>query len=162
MASITHTIDVGVAIRFFTNLYFYLKIVISKKSLFLLEDCDLSKWFNSTFSPRNPTDSVLERNDAEFVARIRDAVINELEVFKQSANAYLIWGDTEKTEGAFRRGMTRLRQSFRRQRTPSTSGRRERPNKLEGWFHFQHYYIITSLLHHCQLFYFQIPTSLSF
>jgi hypothetical protein len=83
---------------------------------------------------RNPTDSILERNDAEFVARIRDAVINELEVFKQSANAYLIWRDTEKTEGAFRRGMTRLRQSFRRQRAPSTSSssKKERPTQLEA------------------------------
>ena len=86
------------------------------------------------FTPcRNPTDSILERNDAEFVARVRDAVINELEVFKQSADAYLIWHDTEKSDGAFRRGMTRLRQSFRRQRAPSTSSK-ERPTKLGGIF----------------------------
>ena len=83
---------------------------------------------------RNPTDSILERNDAEFVAKVRDAVINELEVFKQSADAYLIWRDQEKTEGAFRRGMSRIRQSFRRQRAPSASGRRkeETTPKLEG------------------------------
>ena len=82
--------------------------------------------------PRNPNDSILERNDAEFVAKIRDAVINELEVEKQSANAYVIWREQEKQEGAFRRGMTRLRQSFRRQRAPGTSAKKEEPAKLEG------------------------------
>ena len=72
------------------------------------------------------------------MARVRDAVINELEASKQSANAYLIWRDQEKTEGgAFRRGMTRLRQSFRRQRAPSTSSssaKKERTVELEGRF----------------------------
>ena len=80
---------------------------------------------------RNPNDSILERNDAEFVAKIRDAVINELEVEKQSANAYLIWREQERTEGAFRRGMTRLRQSFRRQRPASSSSKKDTP-QLEG------------------------------
>ena len=45
---------------------------------------------------RSPTDAVLERNDATFIAEIRDAVINEVEVETQSANAYAIW--TEKPE----------------------------------------------------------------
>ena len=45
---------------------------------------------------RSPTDAVLERNDPTFIAEIRDAVINEVEVENQSANAYAIW--TEKAE----------------------------------------------------------------
>ena len=87
--------------------------------------------------PRNPTDSILERNDAEFVAKIRDAVINELEVFKQSVDAYHLWQDQQKQEGAFRRGMSRIRQSFRRQRAPSalaasSTEKKEQTVKLEG------------------------------
>ena len=61
------------------------------------------------------------------MAKVRDAVINELEVEKQSANAYLIWRDQERHEGAFRRGMSKIRQSFRRNRPASS----EQP-KLQG------------------------------
>lgn len=45
---------------------------------------------------RSPTDAILERNDATFIAGVRDAVINELEVEKQSANAYAIWKEKEE------------------------------------------------------------------
>ena len=77
----------------------------------------------------------MERNDAEFVAKVRDAVINELEVFKQSANAYIIWNEQGRQDGAIRRTVSRLRQSFRRSRAPSTSSssaKKEKTVKLEG------------------------------
>ena len=95
--------------------------------------CNTPRLHSYTF--RNPTDAILERNDAEFVAKIRDAVINELEVFKQSANAYVIWNEQGRQDGTFRRTMSRLRQSFRRQRAPSTSSssaKKEQTVKLEG------------------------------
>ena len=77
---------------------------------------------------RSAKDAVLERDEESFIAEVQDDVINNLEVEKQSANAYAIWKD-EKHPGAFRRGLTKIRQSFRRQR-PATA-QKEKP-KLEG------------------------------
>ena len=77
---------------------------------------------------RSAKDAVLERDEESFIAEVQDDVINSLEVEKQSANAYAIWKD-EKHPGAFRRGLTKIRQSFRRSR-PATA-QKEKP-KLEG------------------------------
>ena len=77
---------------------------------------------------RSAKDAVLERDEESFIAEVQDDVINNLEVEKQSANAYAIWKD-EKHPGAFRRGLTKIRQSFRRQRP--AAAQKEKP-KLEG------------------------------
>ncbi len=49
-----------------------------------------------THTCRSPKDAVLERNEPTFVTEIRDAVINGLEVEKQSANAYQIWSERDE------------------------------------------------------------------
>ena len=77
---------------------------------------------------RSAKDAVLDRNEESFIAEVQDDVINNLEVEKQSANAYAIWKD-EKHPGAFRRGLTKIRQSFRRSRPASAP---KEKSKLEG------------------------------
>lgn len=79
---------------------------------------------------RSAKDSVLEKNEETFVQTIRDDVINSLEAEKQTCSAYYIWKDQEQQPGAFKRGITKLRASFRRSRTGS-AGARTRRTKLE-------------------------------
>ena len=59
--------------------------------------------------PRSAKDAILERNEEAFIAEVRDAVVNELEVAKQRANAYAIWKEQEKPPSAFRRGLNSIR-----------------------------------------------------
>lgn len=77
---------------------------------------------------RSAKDAILDRDEESFIAEVRDDVVNNLEVEKQQANAYAIWKD-EKHPGAFRRGLTKIRQSFRRSR-PATAQKEK--SKLEG------------------------------
>ena len=51
----------------------------------------------------------MDRDEEAFVAQVRDAVVNELEVEKQRANAYAIWKDQEKPPSAFKRGINSIR-----------------------------------------------------
>lgn len=80
---------------------------------------------------RTGKDVYLDKNEEAFVQMIRDAVINSLEVEKQSICAYSVWKDQEyHPPGAFKRGISKIRNSFRRSRTGSAAGGRRRP-KLE-------------------------------
>ncbi|XP_064384704.1 uncharacterized protein LOC135333633 [Halichondria panicea] len=79
---------------------------------------------------RSAKDSVYDRDDETYIAQVRDAVVNELEVEKQRANAYAIWKEQEKGPNAFKRGINTLRASLRRPRAHST-GRKEAKPKLE-------------------------------
>ncbi len=58
---------------------------------------------------RSAKDSVYDRDDETYIAQVRDAVVNELEVEKQRANAYAIWKEQEKGPNAFKRGINTLR-----------------------------------------------------
>ena len=77
---------------------------------------------------RSAKDAVLERDKESFITEVQDDIIYNLEAEKQSANPYAIWKD-EKHPGAFRRGLSKLRQSFRRSQ-PATA-QKQKP-KLEG------------------------------
>ena len=60
-------------------------------------------------TPRGAKDAILERNEEAFIAEVRDAVVNELEVAKQRANAYAIWKEQERPPNAFKRGLNSIR-----------------------------------------------------
>ena len=85
-----------------------------------------------TLAQRNAEDAMSERNDAHFVAKVRDDIINELEVQKQFATAYSIWLEQQHHEGIIRRGIKSIRRSFRRSRGDSASRSREAKTKLQG------------------------------
>lgn len=59
-------------------------------------------------SCRSPDDSIYGRDEETFIAQVRDAVVNELEVEKQRANAYAIWKE-DRPPSAFKRGINTLR-----------------------------------------------------
>ena len=73
---------------------------------------------------------MLERSEETFVTGVRDSVINSLEVEKQTVCAYSIWKDIESHPGMLKRGMNKIRASFRRRGSSAATARR-RP-KLEG------------------------------
>ena len=52
---------------------------------------------------------MLDRDEEAFVAQVRDAVVNELEVEKQRVNAYAIWKEQERQPSAFKRGINSIR-----------------------------------------------------
>ena len=81
---------------------------------------------------RNAEDAMSERNDGHFVAKVRDDVVNELEVQKQFATAYSIWLEQQHHEGIIRRGIKSIRRSFRRSRGDSASRSKEAKTKLQG------------------------------
>ena len=58
---------------------------------------------------RSAEDAVLDRDEEAFVAQVRDAVVNELEVEKQRVNAYAIWKEQERQPSAFKRGINSIR-----------------------------------------------------
>ncbi len=58
---------------------------------------------------RSANDSVYDRDEEAYIAQVRDAVVNELEVEKQRANAYAIWKEQERQPSAFKRGINTLR-----------------------------------------------------
>ena len=80
---------------------------------------------------RSAKDAVLEKNNETFVQTIQDAVINSLEIEKQSCSAYSVWKDQEHHPGAFKRGINKIRASFRSRSRAGSAGGRRRP-KLEG------------------------------
>ena len=90
--------------------------------------------FSPTPTQRSARDAISERSDAHFVAKVRDDVINELEVQKQFATAYSIWLEQQHHEGIIRRGIKSIRRSFRRSRGDSASRSREgqTKTKLQG------------------------------
>ncbi len=72
---------------------------------------------------------ILERSEDSFVQTVRDDVINSLEVEKQTVCAYSIWKDIESHPGMLKRGVNKIRASFRRRGNSASSRRRP---KIEG------------------------------
>jgi len=69
----------------------------------------------------------LERSEESFVTSVRDSVINELEVEKQTVCAYSIWKDIQPN--VFQRGVSKIRSSLRRR---NSSANRRQASGLEG------------------------------
>lgn len=117
---------------FFSSLLSFFRLSSSFLTLSSASISTLSS-LSSSVIPRSAKDSILDRSDESFVQTVRDSVINSLEVEKQTVYAYSIWKDIGSQPGVLKRGMVKLRASFRRSRTANAA---RRP-KLEGqcvWF----------------------------
>ncbi|XP_019849035.1 PREDICTED: FK506-binding protein 5-like isoform X1 [Amphimedon queenslandica] len=88
---------------------------------------------------KTPTDSVLERNDCDYIQSIQEGVTTEMEIENQFANAYLIWRSWRSSSfresntqprgnNVLRRSLRRIQKSFR----PATGGRTQSRSKEEG------------------------------